>query len=641
LSITFGNSKFSEFIKLKERSIARDLIISLFLLVIIVEGSLFAFIYWKEAQLLLQELENKADDYADYLGEILIVPIWDYDDEQIEKIGAGFTKNIIIDELHIMNSGHQLLYSYQDSNISEARIKRSIIINHKGKPIGFAELFLSLDVYKANLKWLRNSTISVLIGSLIVILITTGFLLRHLMRNPIITLQKGINRVAKGDYAYEFYDVHHKELSGIATRIKEMALIIQKRESSLQSMNKELMQEISTRKKEASEKLKLEKKLLQAHKMEAIGTLAGGVAHDLNNILSGIVSYPELLLMDVSHDSPLRKPLLTIKQSGEKAAETVHDLLTLARRGVAVTEVVNLNHTIDEYMKSPEYEKLRSFHPNAKIETNLGTDLLNIMGSPVHLSKTVMNLILNAVEAILDGGKVIISTRNQYIDKLVKGYNEVKEGDYVVLNIVDDGTGMSPEDMERIFEPFYTKKVMGKSGTGLGMAVVWGAVKDHNGYIDIQSEEGKGTSFTLYFPATRKKRAKGESLLPIGEYMGKGESVLVVDDVEEQREIATGMLKKLGYSVTSVSNGEEAVAYLKNTSSDLIVLDMIMEPGINGRETYERIINLHPNQKAIIASGFSETEDVKAVQEIGAGQYIKKPYTIEKIGIAVKDELKK
>jgi CheY-like chemotaxis protein len=274
------------------------------------------------------------------------------------------------------------------------------------------------------------------------------------------------------------------------------------------------------------------------------------------------------------------------------------------------------------------------------VETNLEADLLNIMGSPVHLTKTVMNLISNAVEAILDGGKVTLSTRNQYIDKPVRGYDEVKEGDYIVLSMADDGIGISPEDMERIFEPFYTKKVMGRSGTGLGMAVIWGTVKDHNGYIDVQSKEEKGTSFTLYFPVTRKKRTKDE-LIPIEEYMGKGESVLVVDDVEEQREIATGMLKKLGYSVTSVSSGEEAAEYMKNNSADLILLDMIMDPGINGRETYKRIIQFHPNQKAVIASGFSETVDVKAAQELGSGQYIKKPYTLEKIGIAARDELKK
>ena len=390
-----------------------------------------------------------------------------------------------------------------------------------------------------------------------------------------------------------------------------------------------------------TEEKRLKKRLLQSQKMEAVGTLAGGVAHDLNNILSGLVSYPELLLMDIPEDSPLRKPILTIKYSGQKATIIVQDLLTLARRGVAVTEVVNLNDIICDYLKSPEHEKLKSFHPGAEFKINLAPDLLNILGSPVHLSKTVMNLISNAAEAMPDAGTITISTSNQYLDKPVRGYEDVQEGDYVVLSVVDSGVGMSEEDLARIFEPFYTKKVMGRSGTGLGMAVVWGTVKDHNGYIDVQSKEGEGASFTLYFSVTRKKRTKEESILPIEEYMGKGESVLVVDDVEEQREIATGMLRKLGYSVTTVSNGEEAVEYMKNNSVDLIVLDMIMDPGINGRETYQKILNLHPNQKAIIASGFSETDDVKAAQELGAGQYIQKPYILEKIGIAVRDELKK
>ncbi|MDM8544605.1 response regulator [Desulfococcaceae bacterium HSG9] len=395
----------------------------------------------------------------------------------------------------------------------------------------------------------------------------------------------------------------------------------------------------SKRKLAEHDKTKLLAELQRAQKMEAIGTLAGGVAHDLNNILSGLVSYPELLLMNLEEDNSLRKPLLTIKKSGEKAANVVQDLLTLARRGVAVTEVINLNHTVSEYLKSLEYKKLQSFHPNIQEKTDFEADLLNIMGSPVHLTKTVMNLISNAFEAIPDGGNVTVSTRNRYIDKPVRGYDEVKEGDYVIFNVTDDGIGISPEDMERIFEPFYTKKVMGRSGTGLGMAVVWGTVKDHNGYIGTQSKEGQGTSFTLFFPVTRKKRAESESLLPVEEYTGKGESVLVVDDVEEQREIATEMLRKLSYSVTTVSSGEEAVEYMKNNSADLIVLDMIMDPGMNGRETYEKIIELHPHQKAVIASGFAESDDVKAALELGAGQYIKKPYTLQKIGIAVRDEL--
>jgi len=180
---------------------------------------------------------------------------------------------------------------------------------------------------------------------------------------------------------------------------------------------------------------------------------------------------------------------------------------------------------------------------------------------------------------------------------------------------------------------------MGRSGTGLGMAVVWGTVKDHKGYIDVQSTEGKGTTFALYFPVSREELAKDKSPVSIEDYMGKGESVLVVDDVEEQREIASRILKKLGYSVTSVSSGEEAVDYLKNNSADLLVLDMIMDPGIDGLETYKRILELHPGQKAIIVSGFSETERVKEAQRLGAGAYVKKPFLLEKIGIAVRDEL--
>jgi len=383
----------------------------------------------------------------------------------------------------------------------------------------------------------------------------------------------------------------------------------------------------------------LQTQLQRAQRMEALGTLAGGVAHDLNNILTGLVSYPELLLMEIPQESHLRKPILTIQKSGKKAAAIVQDLLTLARRGVADMDVVNINDIISEYLKSPEYEILKSFHPNIRFETNLDAALLNIIGSNIHLSKTIMNLVSNAAEATPMGGKICISSENQYVDRPVKGYDSVEEGDYVTFTVSDNGTGIPSEDMERIFEPFYTKKKMGRSGTGLGMALVWGTVKDHKGYIDIKSTMGRGTTITLYFPVTRKEILKDKSPLSIENYMGNGESILVVDDVEEQREIVSLMLKKLGYSVTSVSSGEEAVGYMKNGSADLLLLDMIMDPNIDGLETYKRILELHAGQKAVIASGFSETERVREAQRLGAGAYIKKPYALEKIGLSIKQEL--
>ena len=389
------------------------------------------------------------------------------------------------------------------------------------------------------------------------------------------------------------------------------------------------------------EKKRLETQLLRAQKMEAIGTLAGGVAHDLNNILSGIVSYPELLLMQIPPDSPLKKPILTMQNSGIKAAAIVQDLLTLTRRGAVNKEVLNLNNIITEYLESPEYEKMISFHNRVQVETDLETDLLFVSGSSIHLMKTVMNLVSNAAEALPDGGTIHISTRNSYVDQPIEGYDDIAEGDYVVLTVSDNGIGIDKKDLERIFEPFFTKKDMGRSGTGLGMTVVWGTVKDHNGYIDVQSIKDKGSTFILYLPVTRKKLASDTHLLATNELMAKGESILVVDDIEEQREIAYALLCQLGYSVITVSSGEEALEYLKKNRVDLLVLDMIMEPNIDGLETYMRILEIYPGQKAVIASGYSETGRVKEAQRLGAGTYVRKPYTLDKIGSAVRNELDK
>jgi len=209
----------------------------------------------------------------------------------------------------------------------------------------------------------------------------------------------------------------------------------------------------------------------------------------------------------------------------------------------------------------------------------------------------------------------------------------------VVLAVSDSGEGISHKDIKQIFEPFYTKKMMGRSGTGLGLAVVWGTVKDHHGYIDVRSEEGKGSIFTLYFPVTREEIKTKEISVNITEYMGCGETILVVDDVEGQRELAAEMLRRLNYTVATVPSGEQAVVYLKDHPVDLMVLDMIMDPGMDGLDTYRSVLEIHPKQKAVIVSGFSETERVDAAQALGAGSYVRKPYILEKLGLAVRQEL--
>ncbi|NIT60140.1 MAG: response regulator [Aliifodinibius sp.] len=408
---------------------------------------------------------------------------------------------------------------------------------------------------------------------------------------------------------------------------------------TIELQREELKNEIAERKRAEKEKEQLQERLARSQRMEAFGTLAGGVAHDLNNILSGVVTYPDLLLMDLSEESPLREPLETIRDSGLKAASVVQNLLTLARQGVLHFETLNLNELITDYLLSPECKKLMEDYPEVEIETSLDPNLLNINGSPFHLRKTITNLVTNAADAHEREGVVHIMTTNRYVDKPIKGYEEIKEGNYAVLRIEDNGMPISLEDLKQIFEPFYTRKVLGRSGSGLGMAVVWGAVHDHNGFIDAESKKGDGTAFELYFQVSEEECTRENVSVPIEEYMGHGESILVVDDVQEQRDIARKILERLGYRVTAFASGEDAVEYLRNNSADLVILDMIMDLGIDGLETYERIIELHPGIKAIIASGYAETERVKQAQKLGAGSYVKKPYTLEKIGLAVKAEL--
>jgi len=400
------------------------------------------------------------------------------------------------------------------------------------------------------------------------------------------------------------------------------------------------IQDLTILEKAEKEKSELQERIVRAEKMEAIGLLAGGFAHDCNNILGGIMGYIEMALMKMSSDDHNQKLLKASLESVDKLAQLVQDLLTLARRGVIKTSVLNLNDVVSSFLQSSIYTRIKTYNPGIKVNVDLEPDLMNMVGKQVHLDKTVMNLVTNAAEALPNGGTITISTENQYVDSPINGYDlSIDEGEYVVLSVSDNGTGIAAEDMNRIFEPFYSTKVMGKSGTGLGMAVVYGTVKDNQGSIDVHSIEGIGTTFKLFFPITREKTVRKKTSLPMKSYIGNGQKVLIIDDVKTQREIASDILSQLGYCVATVASGEEAIDYVKNNPADLLVLDMIMSPGIDGLDTYRKILEIRPKQRAIIASGFSESDRVKECERLGAGQYISKPYTFEAIGVAVKNEL--
>ncbi len=523
-------------------------------------------------------------------------------------------------------------------------------IRLKEKTIGYAFLRRDLTSLTKRIYW-SLAGVFLITNALFVVVHLLCKPLHRVIVTPLIILSKAMASVTKNsNYTLRVTSYNQDEVGVLIRGFNDMLNQIQKREKELETHRNHLEDLVAKRtqalidsneklKQEIEERKQAQDKLARAQKMEAIGTLAAGVAHDLNNILSGIVSYPQLLLLTLPEDSPLRDSLETIHKTGQKAAAIVQDLLTLARRGVKTTEIVDMSKLLKSYLNSPEHQKIMSFHPDVKVVTEIESNLYNISGSPVHIEKCIMNLVANAAEAIMDKGTLAIGLRNRYVAESIQGYDSVKEGDYVVLSVSDTGVGIDPEDIDRIFEPFYTKKKMGRSGTGLGMAVVWGTVKDHNGYIDIDSQPGEGTTIKLYFLASRDVVTPDNKNLPVNELQGSGQSILVVDDVKEQREIATKILAYLGYRVTAVSSGEAAINFLETQSVDLLLLDMIMDPGMDGLETYQEIKQRRPDQRVIIASGFSESARVKAAQELGAGEYVRKPYTLERIGLAVKKEL--
>jgi signal transduction histidine kinase/CheY-like chemotaxis protein len=394
--------------------------------------------------------------------------------------------------------------------------------------------------------------------------------------------------------------------------------------------------DITARVKAEQQQREMKDMLERAERMESLGVLAGGVAHDLNNILGPLVGYPDLIGMMLPDDSPVKEKISRLGQAAQAAADVVQDLLTLARRGRYELTPVNLNRIIAEFFDSPSYLKLAEYNPGICMAFGPDNSLPNINGSALHLSKVIMNLTVNAFEAMTEGGTLTISTSQRPLTELESGYAELNPGDYVILRMKDTGSGIDPQDLDKIFEPYYSKKKMGRSGSGLGLSVVYGVIKDHNGYYDVFSTLGKGTEFVLYFPVTNSPVENKSG--PAGEHRGM-ETILVVDDNEEQRIMAAELIASLGYRVVSVANGHEAVAFFDNQSVDLVVLDMIMEDGFDGLDTYREIVIRHPGQKAIIVSGYSATQRVQQMQELGAGRYVRKPYSRNTIGEALREEL--
>lgn len=276
---------------------------------------------------------------------------------------------------------------------------------------------------------------------------------------------------------------------------------------------------------------------------------------------------------------------------------------------------------------------------NVVIRTNLQQDLYNTHCSVLHIHKIFLNLIGNALEAVSDNGLITISTENcRLTNPVLLDHIAASAEDYVKITLVDNGVGVAQKDLDHIFDPFYTTKVMGKSGTGLGLSIVWNIVREHDGWLEVQSQN-PGTSFEIYLPATFDKCSPKEEVVSSQPLQGNGETILLIDDQPEQNDTMGKLLEGLGYKTYSATSGEEGIAFLESREVDLVLLDMIMGDGLNGRETYERILQVQPGQKAIIISGYSKDEDISKARDLGVTHFLEKPVTLPKLSFTIRQLL--
>lgn len=386
-----------------------------------------------------------------------------------------------------------------------------------------------------------------------------------------------------------------------------------------------LTQDITESKQAEKEKESLEKQLLQSQKLESLGRLAGGVAHDLNNLLSPIIGYSELLLDSDDIEQDDKDEIEQINRAGHKSSDLVKQLLAFSRKQVLEYKVVDLN----EVIAGLETLVRRTIREDISMKVVKFSDLKLINADIGQLEQVLMNLAVNSADAMKDGGTLIIETQNVILDrKVVEDKPGVTDGQYVMLSISDTGHGMDKKTQENMFEPFFSTKA--EKGTGLGLATVYGIVKQHNGSIWVKSEIGRGTVIDVCFPVSDELDVAVDSSMQQTERVEGTETILLVEDEGQVRKVATQMLKKHGYTVLSFSDGSQALDYLRNGDSkvDMLITDVIM-PQMNGKELYDKVLEFLPDLKVLYMSGY--TDDVivhHGVLEDGV-HFVQKPFSVK------------
>ncbi len=398
----------------------------------------------------------------------------------------------------------------------------------------------------------------------------------------------------------------------------------------------------------------LEEHLYRAERLEYLGVLAGGVAHNLNNVLGPVVALPDVLESTIervatgSEDAlaEARSELQWIRSASQRAAAVLNDLLTMGSRSNIDREPVDMKNVVKALISSKTCVDLQAAYPDVTIDCNTSERSLLVRGSANHLQRAIGNLIINAFQSIDGSGTVTISVGETHLDYPRPAYEIIPAGHYSLLRIADTGCGIEPDGLNRMFEPFYTTKAADeRSGTGLGLSVARGIIKDHGGFFHVESSVGDGTGVNIYLPLVDDTLDDGAGEAKAAAAEGGGERLLCVDDEDMQRRLVHMGLEPRGYIITDVPNGQEAVAFFERTHQagqsspfDVVLLDMIMEVGFDGLVTLEKILELYPDQKVIIVSGHAPDRRGEAATALGAG-WVSKPYTFSTLDTAIRERL--
>ncbi len=735
-------SYFKVFYK-REKTITGTLTFLLVLTVLVVSCSFLTVTYNILSKREFKELDDKAETLIQALDNIIEIPLWDFDYQNIKKIAEAYVHDEVFELLQIFDIRGELCFCFTRDR-GYPVIEKSGKIIHEGEVIGNIKLAFSTKNLKKQNKQIIFNVMGVLFGIIVTLSFVTNLFFRKLLSKLFYNIDNIAVACANDTYDPQKFTVKYIEFYPLVAILQELSnklkikiseieitekkyrsiyenavegifqlssdgkfisvnpafakmlgydspgellkniqninnkffVHLEDREYFFNSLNKEsdtfhyqtqvyrknssiawiqfnwrpvinnegkvvsiegMSQDITLKKEAEEEHERLEQKLLHAQKMESVGRLAGGVAHDFNNMLSIIMGYSEILLESSSRENPDYDKIMEISKAARRSADLTRQLLTFARRQVISPKVMNINSIVSGMMKMLQRllseEILLSWFP--------GENVSMIKMDPFQIDQILANLCINARDAINGNGKIIIETSDVFLDEIyVNNHPDAEVGKYVMLSVSDNGSGMNETVIKNIFDPFFTTKGVGE-GTGLGLATVYGIVKQNNGTIDVYSEEGKGSVFKIYFPAynsgiiIEEEKEKTENL-------HGSETILLVEDEEGLLFLIKKILENLGYSVIATKKTTEAVELSKksNTEIDLLITDVIM-PVLNGKELAVKLREIFPDIKFLFMSGYSSKIIEKKEIMNREINFIQKPFSKAEIALKIREILDK